>query len=46
MKAIAHMGGLEGNSAKCMGEIRNRNEAGYADVDSAYEDQCADICGR
>lgn len=22
------------------------HDAGYADVDRAYEDQCADICGR
>jgi hypothetical protein len=45
-RAIAHIGGLEGTSGTCTANIRERMEAGYADVDRAYEDQCADICGR
>ena len=45
-RQIAHRGGLEGNSPKCTAEIRNRHDRDFADVDRAYEDQCADICGR
>lgn len=44
-RAIAHVGGLDGNSPHCTAEIRKRNDGGF-DVDRAYEDQCADICGR
>ena len=43
-RQIAHMGGLDGNSATCTAEIRRRSE--LIDVDRAYEDQCAEICGR
>ena len=44
--AIAHIGGLEGNSARCTSEIRKRRDAGFVDLDRMYEDSCADICGR
>lgn len=44
--AIAHVGGLEGNSARCTAEIGKRNDPGFVDVDRMYEDQCSDICGR
>jgi hypothetical protein len=47
--AIAHMGGLQGNSPRCTGVLRRKREleaSGGFDVDRAYEDQCADICGR
>jgi hypothetical protein len=43
---IAHVGGLDGNSARCTAEIRKRPDPGYVDIDRQYEDQCADICGR
>lgn len=46
MRAIAHVGGLEGNSARCTAEIRRTNDSGFVDLDRMYEDQCADICGR
>lgn len=46
-REIAHLGGLEGNSARCTAEIKQRNESpGFVDIDRAYEDQCAEICGR
>jgi hypothetical protein len=44
--AIAHMGGLEGNSPRCAAEIARRRDPGFVDLDRMYEDQCADICGR
>lgn len=45
--AIAHLGGLDGNSARCAMNISKRQaDSGFADVDRAYEDQCAEICGR
>jgi hypothetical protein len=44
--AIAHMGGLDGNSARCAAEIAKRRDPGFVDLDRMYEDQCADICGR
>jgi hypothetical protein len=47
--AIAHMGGLDGNSARCAANIAARREErdpGYVDIDRMYEDQCAEICGR
>jgi hypothetical protein len=49
--AIAHIGGLDGNSAKCTAELRKGFEAravnAYAGdgLDERYEDQCRDICG-
>jgi hypothetical protein len=46
LKAIAHVGGLDGNSARCTAEIRNQRDRGFVDLDRAYEDSCADICGR
>lgn len=42
---IAHIGGLDGNSPRCTSEIRKHNDPGF-DLDRAYEDLCADICGR
>lgn len=44
-REIAHVGGLDGNSARCTFEIRKQRE-GFVDLDRMYEDQCADICGR
>ena len=45
--AIAHRGGLDGNSARCTSEIRNKQtDPGFVDIDRAYEDSCAEICGR
>ena len=47
--AIAHMGGLDGNSARCAANIAARREdrdPGYVDIDRMYEDQCTEICGR
>ena len=46
MKVIAHVGGLEGNSSRCASEVRRSQDAGFVDIDRAYEDQCAEICGR
>jgi hypothetical protein len=46
MRKIAHMGGLDGNSSRCTFEIRQQCDVGFIDIDRAYEDQCADICGR
>jgi hypothetical protein len=48
MRAIAHMGGLDGNSARCVANIQRRNntDSGFVDIDRLYEDQCAEICGR
>ena len=48
LHAFAHFGGLEGNSPRCTSEIRSRlnRDPGYVDLDRAYEDQCADVCGR
>jgi hypothetical protein len=43
---VAHIGGLDGNSPRCAAEIRQKHDRDYADVDRAYEDQCAEICGR
>lgn len=46
LRAIAHLGGLDGNSSRCTFEIRNQRDSGFVDIDRMYEDQCADICGR
>jgi hypothetical protein len=43
-REIAHIGGLDGNSAKCAANIKQSRD--FIDVDRMYEDQCADICGR
>ncbi len=49
--AIAHLGGLDGNSARCTGEIRKTYEARAANdyagdgLDERWEDQGRDICG-
>lgn len=45
-REIAHVGGLDGNSARCSGNIAKQRDAGFIDIDRAYEDKCADICGR
>jgi hypothetical protein len=45
--AIAHIGGLDGNSSTCTANIRARQQdPGFVDLDRMYEDQCAEICGR
>jgi len=49
---IAHIGGLEGNSAKCSNVIRaqrteskNLNDYAGDGLDSRWEDDCRDRCG-
>jgi hypothetical protein len=48
---VAHVGGLEGNSAKCAGIIRssgvdhNLNDYAGDGLDARYEDDCAEACG-
>ena len=48
--AIAHVGGLEGNSPRCTEQLRRTQhtfgDPGYVDLDRMYEDACADKCGR
>jgi hypothetical protein len=44
--AIAHIGGLDGNSARCTANIKAQRDPGFVDLDRAYEDQCAEICGK
>lgn len=46
--SIAHVGGLEGTSPTCAGNIRQRTDLdpGFVDLDRAYEDSCSDIVGR
>ncbi len=45
-KAIGHLGAFSGDGGK-MGQCYSaRKDAGFVDIDRAYEDQCADICGR
>jgi hypothetical protein len=51
--AIAHTGGLDGNNSRCATEIgrqmREReavNDFAGEGVDTRYEDDCAEICGR
>lgn len=49
-KAIGHLGAFSGNGDKmgqCYSAIKARQQdTGFVDLDRAYEDQCADICGR
>jgi hypothetical protein len=45
-REIAHVGGLDGNSSRCTAEIRKQRDPGFVDLDRAYEDQCAAVCGR
>jgi hypothetical protein len=47
---IAHIGGLDGNSAKCSGVIAGKIDQSLNDyagdgLDSRYEDDCASRCG-
>jgi hypothetical protein len=42
---IAHVGGLDGNSATCATNIRNRLDPGFVDLDRMYEEQCEEACG-
>lgn len=47
--AIAHIGGLDGNSARCTAVIREQmavNDYAGDGLDARYEDQCSDICGE
>lgn len=47
--AIAHIGGLDGNSARCTAVLREQmavNDYAGAGLDARYEDQCSDMCGR
>jgi hypothetical protein len=46
-RQIAHYRAFQGNSPECFGVLRKEKyPADFIDIDSAYEDQCADICGR
>jgi hypothetical protein len=46
-REIAHYQAFNGNSSKCYNVLRREKyPADYIDIDRAYEDQCADICGR
>jgi hypothetical protein len=48
-KVIEHLGKHGDNSAKCFSVLKRQHEerdAGFVDIDRAYEDQCAEICGR
>jgi hypothetical protein len=49
--AVAHIGGLDGNSARCSAEIRKGLEHAVDDyagsgLDDRWEDAGSDICGR
>ena len=47
--AIAHIGGLEGNSNACTGKLRERldvNDYAGDGLDMRWEDAGAEICGR
>lgn len=44
-KRIAHFLASKGDSPECYGVLRSKQD-GFIDIDRAYEDQCADICGR
>ena len=47
--AVSHVGGLDGTSSQCTATLRQQLGANsYAGdgLDSRYEDQCAEICGR
>lgn len=47
MRAIGHIGALDGNSPRCTAELRKRNaDPGFVDLDRMFEDQCNDICNR
>ena len=46
---IAHIGGLDGNSARCTAVLREQmavNDYAGDGLDARYEDQCSDVCGR
>jgi len=45
-KQIGHFKASEGNSPECYGVLSAKQDSGFVDLDRAYEDQCADICGR
>lgn len=46
-RQIAHFKAWAGDSPQCCGVLRaEKYPADYVDIDRAYEDQCADICGR
>jgi hypothetical protein len=45
-KQIAHFKAWEGNSPECYGVLKAKQDPGFVDLDRAYEDRCADICGR
>jgi hypothetical protein len=45
---VAHVGGLDGNSARCTANIRQAmvdNDYAGEGVDTRYEDDCARLCG-
>lgn len=46
-KRIGHFKASEGNSSECYGVLKGKQQdPGFVDVDRAFEDSCADICGR
>lgn len=46
-RQIAHFKAWSGDSPQCYGVLKAKQpDPGFVDLDRAYEDQCADICGR
>lgn len=48
-KGIGHLGAFSGDGDRmgaCYSERVKQRDAGFVDLDRAYEDQCSDICGR
>jgi len=44
-RQIGHYKAASGDSARCYGVLK-AEQTPFIDIDRAYEDQCADICGR
>jgi hypothetical protein len=44
-RKIGHYKAASGDSSRCYSVLR-KPDAGFIDLDRAYEDQCAAICGR
>lgn len=45
-RKIGHYKAASGDSSRCYGVLRSKQDAGFVDLDRAYEDSCAAICGR
>jgi hypothetical protein len=44
-RQVAHYKAFDGDSGRCYSVLKAKQEP-LIDIDRAYEDQCADICGR